>query len=565
MKKIPGIMTIVYLTAVLLSLTSPLKAGITPAPSGRGFMGIDVSGVTLSDQDRLGLSSTQGVMVTKVVPGSPADSCGIRIDDLIVRMDAVPIQNKSSFGDLLPAYHPGSTAIIEIVRQNDWLVFSLTLSARPVPSASGKLSWSEAKALRIDELLDVIDSNNKSMGSLAIADSQQIIYGKALGYRYMDDAGRISADPGTRYRIGSITKTFTAVMIFQMIEEGKLALDTTLDVFFPAIQHADSITIAMMLTHKSGIFSFTDLPGYLKWSLLPRTHEEIIARICSEAPAFKPGARHEYSNSNYLLLGYIIEILDGRDYAASLNERITRKIGLKDTRYGGAIDVNNNEAMSYHYMGYWEAAPMMNMDVPGGAGGIVSTASDLVHFAGALFRAELISEQSLNAMLECEDGFGSGIFTLPMGSHVYFGHTGSIDGFSSILLVSPEDGLAICWLCNGEADPSLGLMGLISRILSDIHVDNPQYVKAEQLVDVATLTGTYSNDEIAMRIEIQTADGELYAQAVDQPAIRLEAIDGKTFECASIGLTIRFDTSAQTFTLKQDGATLLFTRETLSE
>lgn len=556
-----SIMPLLMLAAWLLLILVPAMASNATKPAPKRYMGIDVTDLTLASQRRLGLESTEGVLVTLVVQGSPADSCGLRVDDLIVSIDAVPIPNPKAFRDVLSKYQPGDQARIKIIRDQTYLAFDLTFGVMPARPEGGRLSWSDSKAQLIGDLLDTIDMHNQSMGSLAIADSQQIIFARALGYKYLNGDTRLTADPSTRYRIGSITKTFTAVMIFQLLEEGRLSLDTRLVDFFPTVPNADSISIAMMLTHQSGIFSFTDIPNYLRWSLQPRTRDEVLSRICSFPAAFNPGERHIYSNSNYLLLGYIIEALDGRDYAASLNARITGKIGLDDTYYGGDIDVSNNEAMSYLYMGYWEPGRMMNMDIPGGAGGIVSTASDLLRFVAALFKDKLISPQSLKVMLECEEGFGSGIFNMPMGTHSYYGHTGSIDNFRSILLYSPEDGYSLCWLSNGEADPSLGLIGLISAILSDQHVNIPQYVKAEQLVELSTLVGNYHNEELAMQIEIMAIDGEIYAQAADQPAIKLKAIDGRRFECPSVGLVIRFDPEGRSFILEQDEATLLFSRE----
>jgi len=102
---------------------------------------------------------------------------------------------------------------------------------------------------------------------------------------------------------------------------------------------------------------------------------------------------------------------------------------------------------------------------------------------------------------------------------------------------------------------------LVAGILADQHVNIPKYLKAEQLVDISMLVGTYRNQEIAMRIEITAVDGEIYAQADDQAAIRLDAITAQSFECASIGLEIEFEPDEQSFRLKQDEATLLFIRE----
>ena len=207
-----------------------------------------------------------------------------------------------------------------------FLLFTLSLNA---------FSQTFDKA-KLDQFFDALSANDKGMGSLAISKDGKVIYSRAVGISHIGDKGYVPADTKTKYRIGSITKMFTATLVFQLVEEGKLKLDDTLNKFFPEIPNAKKITVAQMLNHHSGIHNITDdAANYLSYSRRPQTREQMLAIIAKTTPDFEPGAKAAYSNSNYILLGYIVEKLTGKSYKDALNERIAAKINLADTYYGG--------------------------------------------------------------------------------------------------------------------------------------------------------------------------------------------------------------------------------------
>jgi CubicO group peptidase (beta-lactamase class C family) len=544
----------------IIILILPALAISKDKTNDKAYMGLDISSIQPRDVNRLGLASAEGVLIIRVVKKSPVDKCGLQVDDVLVKINDAEIKSQVDFSNILSKCHSGEKATLTFTRNGETHEVDLVFGSPPKLPKAKKLSYNKNKEKQITQLLDVIDTNNKSMGSLAIANNKQLLFTRALGYKLYQDDNQYPADVNTKYRIGSISKMFTAVMVFQLIEERKLSPQTKLSDFFPQIPNAKVITINMMLTHQSGIFSFTEMPDYLTWSTQKRSHDEIIDRITGFPAAFNPGAKHEYSNSNYLLLGYIIEQLDKQDYAVSLQSRICERIGLKNTYYGGKMELANNEASSYLYLGYWEKGYETDMSVPGGAGAIVSTASDLVLFCESLFSGELISNQSLKQMVREEDGFGSGIFKMPLGNQTYYGHTGSIDNFHSILWYSPKDKHAIAYLSNGEADPTLSVIALVSLIMADRIVKMPQYLKADQLGDIDRYVGTYSNQEIQMRIAVTVKDRDLYTQGEGQPAIRLDPIDERKFTCLNLDLEIEFQPDGKSFTLKQAGSTYVFQR-----
>lgn len=166
---------------------------------------------------------------------------------------------------------------------------------------------------KLDSLLTSLAANNKLMGSLAVSRNGQVVYNHAFGYAQL--APKTPATPATRYRMSSISKMFTAVMLFQLMEEKKLTLTTPLSTFFPQLPNAKTITIEQMLSHRSGLHSITAEAAYLGYMTQPKTQAELLAIMTKLKPDFQPGAKFDYSNSNYIVLGYIVEKLGKQPYA----------------------------------------------------------------------------------------------------------------------------------------------------------------------------------------------------------------------------------------------------------
>ena len=202
---------------------------------------------------------------------------------------------------------------------------------------------------KLDQFFDRLAEKNKAMGSLTIAKDGNVLYTRAIGYSQINGTEKKPLTAASRFRIGSITKMFTAVMILQLVEEGKLKLTDTLDKFFPQIPNAQKITIVQILAHRSGIPNVRRDQATSETWRRPVTKDEMLALIVKGTPDFEPDTKHSYSNSGYFLLGLIVEKLTGKSYEEALEERITSKIGLKDTYIAtGNIDVNKNES-SYLY------------------------------------------------------------------------------------------------------------------------------------------------------------------------------------------------------------------------
>lgn len=414
---------------------------------------------------------------------------------------------------------------------------------------------------RADSLLILLAEKNKAMGSIALLENGKIIYAKAIGFREIVPE-KIPADTETKYRIGSITKMFTSVLIFQLIEEGKLDLTTNLSEFFPSVPNSGKITIGNMLSHRSGIHSFTNDPDYLTYMSEPKTRQEMIAIISKSKPDFEPGEKMEYSNSNFVLLGYIVEDLRKDKYNNILQKYICTKAGLKNTYYGSDADLSKNESYSFSFLTSWVKQPETDMSIPHGAGAIVSTPTDLVRFITALFDGKLVSHRSLDQMKTIKDGMGMGIQQFPYEDKTVLGHGGGIDGFGSMLCYFPDEKFAISYISNGTVySPNDILLRMLNNYFGK-YEKLPEFTVIEvSPEELDRLAGVYSSSQIPIKITVKSEGGKLTGQGSGQPPFPLEATAKNTFKFEPAGIVMIFNPDNNTFVLEQGGGKITFTKE----
>jgi CubicO group peptidase (beta-lactamase class C family) len=415
---------------------------------------------------------------------------------------------------------------------------------------------------KLDSLFAALESHNKNMGSLALSVNGDIVYQKAIGSLYINGNDKTPSNPGTKYRIGSISKMFTACMIFQLVEEGKLSLSAPLSTWYPTLPNASKITIGNMLDHRSGLYNFTNDSAYRHYMAQPQTEAQMIARFEKQKPAFEPDTKAEYSNTNFYLLGHVVEKVTQKTYAENLAQRITSKLGLKNTYYGGKTNTRNNEAFSYAFDEAWVQVPETDMSIPGGAGAILSTPTDLVKFIEALFAGKLISKEHLAMMTTMKDHYGMAMFEIPFNDKKGYGHNGGIDGFTSILAYFPDDKLAIAYCANGGSF-STNQVGI--DVLS-IYFNKPLTIPDFKTIAVKTedldkYLGMYSSTQMPLKITVTKDKTTLVAQATGQPPVQLDALGSDKFSFESAGIILEFEPAKNQFTLKQAGQTFLFTKD----
>ncbi|NQX82728.1 MAG: beta-lactamase family protein [Flavobacteriaceae bacterium] len=340
---------------------------------------------------------------------------------------------------------------------------------------------------KLDSLLAVYSDNGKYMGGIALAHDGKSIYTNSIGFN--DIETKETSDINTKYRIGSISKTFTAVLVFKAIEEGKLKIEQTIEGYFPKVKNASKITIGNLLNHRSGIYNYTSDKAFRTYYTEYTPSEKLVDMISTYESDFEPNSRGAYSNSNYVLLSVILE----KVYNMSLKELIQAKIsipfGLKNTYYGGKTDLSNNETNSYKYRGNkWVKEPEGDLSNAMGAGAIVSTTSDLNKFMHLLFSEKIISKKSIDMMTVISGTHGMGIFRFSISGREGFGHRGDLSGFKSVVIYFPKDKLSISLLSNGTDNNQNEIM--------------------------TTALGYYFNDEL---IEISEADLKKYVGVYLEP------------------------------------------------
>jgi CubicO group peptidase (beta-lactamase class C family) len=438
--------------------------------------------------------------------------------------------------------------------KKQFLLFSLLLASLAIAAQS-------VNTAKLDSLFQRIDENDQGMGSISIFKNGNEVYQSTFGYANIEE--ELPADALTKYRIGSISKTFTAVIVMQLIDEKHLMLDTKLDKFFRLLPNADKITIRQLLGHRSGLYNYTDNPEYGQWCYEPQSREQMLLRVKEGGVVFEPDEKAEYSNTNYLLLSYIAEEITGQRYDVLLQQRIAKPCGLQNTYFGGTTDSDRNEAFSYARASRWELVPETSTSAAMGAGGVVSTPAGLNRFMICLFTGTLISDSARQQMMNIRDGYGLGLFTYPFFERKAYGHTGGIDGFQSMAAYFPDDEVAVAYTTNAVSMPRNDILIGALSIFFDKDYQLPVFSAALTLPPekLDRYTGIYSSDDIPLKITISREDNTLMAQATGQPAFPLTATGEHQFGFVPAGIVIRFNPEANEMTLLQSGGVYTFQRE----
>ena len=414
---------------------------------------------------------------------------------------------------------------------------------------------------KMDSLFTLIESKGKGMGSVSIFEDGNEVYQTAFGFASIEDTIKTSAK--TKYRIGSISKTFTAAIIMRLIEEDQLTLETKLSAFYPPVENSQKITIKQMLKHRSGIYNFTSAQDYQSWMEQPISKEDLVKKIVANGSSFEPNEKAEYSNANYVLLSLIAERLKNKEFGELIREVIGEPCALENTYYGAAISVKDDEAKSYTKRGDWQAATETNKSVPMGAGAIVSTPTDLNTFLNCLFNHTILSKESLSTMMEVEDGYGIGMLPIPFYDKTAYGHTGSIDGFQSNAAYFPQEKVSVAYTSNGVVMPMNDILIGVLSIYFGRDYELPEFEEALSLKseELDQYLGVYSSPDFPLKVTITKEDNILIGQATGQPSFALEAYEVHQFKFDQAMLELEFVPEDNIMILKQRGGEYELTRE----
>jgi CubicO group peptidase (beta-lactamase class C family) len=355
-----------------------------------------------------------------------------------------------------------------ILKRRSWLITAVLVMAlgfvyEPSESAIASatsidtvVAPGNATARAIDTYLRELTSDGLFSGSALVADNGTILLSK--GYGLADRLNRTPNTPRTRFALASITKQFTAMAILMLQNQGQLDVQDRICVY---ILHCPrtwrSITIHHLLTHTSGIPDYMAFDDFDTLQALPTTPAEIMARFKYMPLDFAPGTNWHYSNSGYIVLGYIIEQVSNMPYDEFLREKILDPLQMLDTGYGYGHQSIEDSAKAYEDN---ESVGVMDMSVAYAAGGLQSTVEDLYRWDQALYTNQLLP-RSMRSLLfkpyvriagSGSDSYGYGWFIRTRDNRRVVEHTGSLAGFNTLITRFPKERVTIILLCNQQAN-----------------------------------------------------------------------------------------------------------------
>ena len=356
-------------------------------------------------------------------------------------------------------------------------------------------AFAQQNVQKIDELMKQYYDYGQFNGSILVAEKGKVIYKKGFGMANMEWA--IPNQPDTKFRIGSVTKQFTATLVLQLVEEGKIKLDGKLSDYLPDYRKdtGGKITIHQLLNHTSGIQSYTSRPDFFaEVSRNPYSVVDFVKKFASGDLEFEPGSKYSYNNSGYFLLGAIIEKVTGKSYETVLKERILEPLEMTNTGYDHHAPILQKRASGYEKTpaGYVNAA-YLDMSLPYAAGSIYSTVEDLYKWEQSLYENKIISAESKKLMFTpglSNYGYGFIIADRPIGKTdqktKVIQHGGGINGFNSLLTRLVDKQQTIILLDNvGLGRYHGNITNSIINILNGQPFDAPKKSLAETLYKTA--------------------------------------------------------------------------------
>ena len=346
------------------------------------------------------------------------------------------------------------------------------------------------RAAKIQEVLALAHKYRQFNGAALVAENGKVIYKGAFGMANME--WNIPNAPDTKFRLGSITKQFTAMLTMQLVEQGKIKLDGKITDYLPDYRKdiGEKVTVHHLLTHTSGIPSYTDQPGFFdNVSRNPYKVSEFVKKYASGDLQFEPGSKFSYNNSGYFLLGAIIEQVTGKSYEQVLRENILDPAGMKNTGYDHHNTIIPKRASGYSKTpdGYTNA-PYLDMSIPYAAGSMYSTVEDLYLWDQALYTDKLISAQSKALMYKpfLQDyAYGWVVTNASFKQNdkpvQVITHGGGINGFTTTIVRYPNEKNLIVMLDNTGTGYLDRLSESLAKILYNQPYDPPKISIVEAL------------------------------------------------------------------------------------
>lgn len=398
-------------------------------------------------------------------------------------------------------------------------------------------------AAKMDEYLEAQAKINRFMGTVLVAKGGKTILEKGYGFANIELG--VPNTPDTKFRLGSITKQFTATAIMQLQERGTLAVGDPVCKFVDNCPDAwKPVTVHHLLTHTSGIPSYTNMPEFRlpKMMRVPLSPLEIVLLSKDKPLEFQPGEKMSYNNTGYVLLGHIVEKASGEKYADYLQKHIFGPLDMNDSGYDDTRAILRNRAAGYSRTadGY-RNADFLDMSLPHAAGSLYSTVRDLYRWDRALYGEKAASRKSLETMMTpVKNNYGYGFVIAPAFEHKQITHGGGINGFSTVMSRFPDDDAVVIVLSNFE-NANAGRIGRdLSAILFGEKYELPQERK-EIALDARVLdryAGRYEAGKLTFTVSRE--ENRLFVQASGQGRLQVYPYAEDKFFLKVVDATIEF-------------------------
>lgn len=379
---------------------------------------------------------------------------------------------------------------------------------------------------KVNDYINAHTQMNQFSGSILIAKNGQIIVNK--GYGFANYEFDVKNTPQTKFRIGSLTKGFTAVAILQLEEDSLLSVDNKLQKYMPDYPRGDEITIQHLLTHTSGVPNHTEFEDFNKERRVFRYNIlETIETFKNKPLEFNPGEMFKYCNSNYILLGFVIEQVSRMSYAEYVKQNIFQPLKMNNSGFENPERVNKNLAQGYCFKNNEiEKAKFRDMSNAHASGALYSTTEDLYIWDRALYSEELISNDSKEKMFtEFKDNYGYGWGIVNVFNHKMIAHSGEIDGFTSNISRFINDDISIIILSNFEHTPISRINKDLIAIVFNEKYTVPEIIKTIKLTEdiLQSYIGKYELKPNFI-FDISISNGKLFCQPTGQSKLELVPI-----------------------------------------
>jgi CubicO group peptidase (beta-lactamase class C family) len=382
----------------------------------------------------------------------------------------------------------------------------------------------QSTALQLDKLLSSYAIDHRFNGSVLVAKKGELLLNKGYGFNNLTE--ETANTPQTQFQVGSVTKQFTTAVIMKLQETGKLTIADHISKFFPDYPKGDSITIEQLMTHTSGIYSYTGDEKFMTNEVAkPHSREEMMALFQNKPLDFSPGTDWNYSNSGFSMLGYIAEKAAGKTYEKLVHELIFSPLEMANSGFDFTHLSSTNKAIGYfQYQGKTSArAPIVDSTVSYSAGAIYATTLDLYKWMQAVQAKKILSAASWkNCFTPKLNSYGYGWNIDTVNGHRSINHSGGIHGFNANLAILPEDTIAIILLSNINTK----LLGEITDSILNILLNKVAAVPVQRVarpVEEKILLNYVGEYTLAPDFIITaTIDGgRIFVQATNQPKFEI--------------------------------------------